>query len=146
MAEYSRSDAARRSGVDKTYVDRLIELGIISPDSTERLTKGDVRRIQMAQTLQNAGIPLESLAASTKRGHGDLAFMDAPTYGRFATLSDETFEALSRRTGLPVTLLMLIREATGGATPTPDDRVREDELAVVPFIEIELVMGRPRDG
>ena len=32
---------------------------------------------------------------------------------------------------------MLIREATGGATPGPHDRVREDELAVVPFIEIE---------
>jgi class 3 adenylate cyclase len=38
-------------------------------------------------------------------------------------------------------LLMLIREATGGATPAPNDRVREDELAVVPFIEIELAMG-----
>jgi hypothetical protein len=36
---------------------------------------------------------------------------------------------------------MLIREATGGATPGPNDRVREDELAVVPFIEIELAMG-----
>jgi hypothetical protein len=66
MAEYSRSDAARRSGVDKTYVDRLIELGIISPDSTERLTKGDVRRIQMAQRSQNAGIPLESLLPASR--------------------------------------------------------------------------------
>jgi class 3 adenylate cyclase len=141
MAEYSRFDAARRSGVDQTYVDRLIELGIVSPDSSDRLSKGDVRRIQMAQTLQNAGITLESLAASIQSGHGDLGFMDAPTYGRFATLSDETFEGLSQRTGLPLNLLMLIREATGGATPTPDDRVREDEFAVVPLIEIELAMG-----
>ena len=141
MAEYSRADAANRSGVDPGYLDRLIELGIISPDSTDRLTKGDVRRAQMAQTLENAGIALESLAASIERGHGDLAFMDAPTYERFATLSDETFEGLSRRTGLPLNLLMLIREATGGATPAPNDRVREDELAVVPLIEIELAMG-----
>ena len=141
MAEYSRADAANRSGVDLRYIDRLIELGIISPDSTDRLTKGDVRRAQMAQTLENAGIALDSLAASIKRGHGDLSFMDAPTYERFATLSDETFDGLSRRTGLPLNLLMLIREATGGATPAPTDRVREDELAVVPFIEIELAMG-----
>ena len=141
MAEYSRADAANRSGVDLGYIDHLIELGVLSPDSTDRLTKGDVRRAQMAQTLENAGIALESLAASIKRGHGDLAFMDAPTYERFATLSDETFEGLSRRTGLPLNLLMLIREATGGATPGPNDRVREDELAVVPFIEIGLAMG-----
>ncbi|HEY6810611.1 MAG TPA: hypothetical protein VIZ70_05750, partial [Propionibacteriaceae bacterium] len=141
MAEYSRADAANRSGVDLGYIDRLIELGVISLDSTDRLTKGDVRRAQMAQTLENAGIALDSLAASIKRGQGDLGFMDAPTYERFATLSDETFEGLSRRTGLPLNLLMLIREATGGATPGPNDRVREDELAVVPFIGIELAMG-----
>jgi adenylate cyclase len=67
--------------------------------------------------------------------------MDGQTYERFATFSDETFEGLSRRTGMPLNLLMLIREAIGGATPAPNDRVREDELAVVPFIEIELVMG-----
>jgi len=95
----------------------------------------------MAQTMENAGIALESLAASIKRGHADLRFMDAPTYERFATLSDETFDGLSRRTSLPLNLLMLIREATGGATPGPNDRVREDELAVVPYIEIGLAMG-----
>jgi adenylate cyclase len=95
----------------------------------------------MAQTLEYAGIGLESLAASVKGGDGDLGFMDAPSYERFATLSDETFEGLSRRTGLPLSLLLLIREATGGAAAGPDDRVREDELAVVPFIEVELAMG-----
>ena len=95
MAEYSRADAANRSGVDLGYIDRLIELGVISPDSTDRLTKGDVRRAQMAQTLENAGIALDSLAASVKGGHGDLGFMDAPSYERFATLSDETFEGRS---------------------------------------------------
>lgn len=141
MAEYSRTEAADRSGVEATYIDHLVELGIISPDGSGRLTKGDVRRVQMAQTLQNAGIPPESLAAGIASGFGDLGFMDAPTYERFATLSDETFEELSRRTGLPLNLLMLIREATGGAAPEPDDRIREDEFAVVPLIEIELQMG-----
>jgi class 3 adenylate cyclase len=141
VADHSRAEAAKRSGVDVTYIDRLIELGIISPDIGDRLTKGDVPRAQMAQTLENAGIALESLAASIKSGHGDLGFMDAPTYERFAALSDETFERLSRRRSLPLSLVMLIREATGGATPAPDDRMREDELSVVPFVEIELAMG-----
>jgi hypothetical protein len=115
-------DAANRSGVDLGYIDRLIELGVISPDSTDRLTKGDVRRAQMAQTLENAGIALDSLAASIKGGHGDLGFVDAPSYERFATLSDETFEGLSRRTGLPLNLLMLIPEVTG----YPDQRSAHD--------------------
>jgi adenylate cyclase len=62
-------------------------------------------------------------------------------YERFATFSDETFAGLSQKTGIPVNLLMLIREATGGAMPGPDDRMREDELAVVPLIQVQLSFG-----
>jgi class 3 adenylate cyclase len=40
-----------------------------------------------------------------------------------------------------VDLLMLIREATGGAVPNPQDHIREDELAVVPLIEAGLAIG-----
>jgi adenylate cyclase len=141
VGEFSRGEAANRAGVDSGYIDRLIELGIIGPDAADRLTKGDVRRAQMAQTLETAGIALEALAASMRDGSLSLGFMDAPTYERFATLSDETFEGLCERTALPLDLLMLIREAAGGAMPNPDDRIREDELAVVPLIEAGLAMG-----
>jgi adenylate cyclase len=67
--------------------------------------------------------------------------MDTPSYERFAAFVDETFQELSERTGLPLSLVMLIREATGGAVPEPTDRVRQDELDVVPFIEAALAMG-----
>jgi adenylate cyclase len=141
VGEFSRGEAANRAGVDSGYIDRLIELGIIGPDAADRLTKGDVRRARMAETLETAGIALEALAANMRDGSLSLGFMDAPTYERFATLSDETFEGLSERTALPLDLLMLIREAAGGAMPNPDDRIREDELAVVPLIEAGLAMG-----
>ncbi|MDP9249875.1 MAG: adenylate/guanylate cyclase domain-containing protein [Chloroflexota bacterium] len=141
MADYSRPEAAKRAGVEPAYLDRLIELGIIAPGAGDRLSKGDLRRAQMARTLETAGIGLEGLAAGIKGGHLTLAMMDAPTYERFATLSDETFQQLSERTGLPLQLLMVMREATGSAAPEPGDRVREDELAVVPLIEAELAMG-----
>jgi adenylate cyclase len=36
---------------------------------------------------------------------------------------------------------MVIREAVGGAQPSPEDRVRDNELAIVPFIEIQLREG-----
>ena len=127
--------------MELAYVDRLIELGILLPDDEGRLSSGDTRRIQMVQSLEDAGITLESQAAGMKSGMGSLSFMDSPVYERFAALTNETFEDLSGRTGVPLNLLMLIREATGGAVPNPTDRVREDELAVVPWIETELRMG-----
>jgi adenylate cyclase len=40
---------------------------------------------------------------------------------------------------------MVVREATGGAVPDPDDRMREDELVIVPEIQQQLRTGiRPR--
>jgi adenylate cyclase len=145
VAEYSRPEAAQRAGVEPAYLDRLIELGIIAPGAGDRLSKGDVRRAQMARTLETAGISLEGLAAGLEGGYLSLGMMDAPTYERFATLSDETFQQLSERTGLPLHLLMLIREASGSAAPEPGDRVREDELLVVPVIEAQLALDfRPQ--
>ena len=141
MGKYTRAEAADRAGVGEGYVDRLIDLDILVPDSEGRLSSGDTRRIQMAQSLETAGISLDSQAAAIKGGLGSLSFMDSPVYERFAALSKETFEDLSTRTGLPLNLLMLIREAAGGAVPNPSDRVREDELAVVPWIQAELRMG-----
>ena len=145
MAELTRAQAAGKAGVEAEYVDRLIESGIIAPDDQDRLSTGDVRRIQMAVTLQGAGISEEALAAGIGSGRLSLRFMDQPTYQRFASLSDETFREASHRSGVPVELLMVGREATGGAMPTPDDRVREDELVVVSYIRALLDSGiRPR--
>ena len=36
---------------------------------------------------------------------------------------------------------MAVREAMGSAVPTPDDHVREDELRILPLIELELKNG-----
>ncbi|HET7142354.1 MAG TPA: adenylate cyclase regulatory domain-containing protein, partial [Candidatus Limnocylindria bacterium] len=141
MAEFSRAQAAGKAGADTTYVDRLIELKIIVPDGEDRLTTGDVRRIQMARTLEGAGIGLEAIAAGLDTGRLSLRFMDTPAYQRFATLSDETFSQVSERSGVPLDLLLVVREATGGAMPEPGDRVREDELVIVPYVRAMLDSG-----
>jgi class 3 adenylate cyclase len=95
----------------------------------------------MGRSLQEAGIALDAIAAGLRDGLLDLGFADSPTYERFATFADETFEDVSRRTGIPVDLLLVIREAIGSGEAQPADRLREDELAVVPFIEIQLRLG-----
>ena len=76
------------------------------------------------------------------RNHdASLDFMDSPLYARFATLSPTTFRQLSEKTGIPLELLMVVREATGAAAPQPDDFVREDELDVVPVLEAHVERG-----
>ncbi len=141
MTWYSPEDAAERAGVDPYYLVRLVDLGILSPEEPDRFSPGDVRRVLMAKSLEDAGIPLEGVAAAIQRGALSLAFFDAASYERFAAHAAETFRQVSDRTGIALELLMGIREAIGMAEPSPDDRLREDEMAIVPFIELQVAEG-----
>jgi adenylate cyclase len=119
----------------------LVEAGILKPDADDRLTSGDVRRAALVSSFETAGMPLDGLSTLIRSGQMSLDFMDNPEYERFAALSDLTFRELSERSSVPVELLMVIREAVGSAQPQPDDRVREDELLIAPFIEAQLKAG-----
>jgi adenylate cyclase len=141
MAEYTRVEAAHRAGLDADYLDRLIGLGLLEPDADDRLVTTDIRKAQMLRTLEDAGIRPEHVAEGLEKAGLSLAFLESPVYERFATLSDDTFRTLSERSGVPLDLVMLIREAAGGAVPQPDDRMREDEIEVVRYIQVELEMG-----
>jgi len=118
-----------------------VDLGILTPEERDRFAPGDVRRVLMAKSLEDAGIPLDGVGAAIQRGTLSLAFLDAASYERFAALAAETFQQVSDRTGIPLELLMVIREAIGMAQPSPDDRLREDEMAIVPFIELQVSEG-----
>jgi adenylate cyclase len=141
VTSYTVGEAAERAGVDADFVDRLLSLGILSAGPSERLTDGDVRRVLLAASLDRAGIPLDAVAEAISAGALSMDFLDAAAYERFAALSNETFQQVSDRTGIPLELLTVIRESIGMAEPSPGDRVREDELAVLPFIELQLENG-----
>ena len=75
------------------------------PRRPDRFSPGDVRRVLMAKSLEDAGIPLEGVAAAIQRGALSLDFLDAAAYERFAALAGETFRQVSDRTGIPLELL-----------------------------------------
>ena len=141
MSGYSRQEVAQRAGVDPDYVDRLVELGFLTPDAGDAFSPGDVLRARWVQSLERAGVPLEGMAAAVRDGALSFSFMDATVFDRFAGVSGTTFHQLSARTGIPIELLMVVREAFGFAEPRPQDPVREDELSVVPVIELQLSTG-----
>jgi adenylate cyclase len=67
--------------------------------------------------------------------------LNSPAYDGFSWYTGVTFQDLSERTGVPIELLMVIREAIGGALPAPGDRMRDDELAIVPLVEAQRESG-----
>ena len=141
MTGLSKQDVADRAGVDPGYVDRLVELGILKPGSRDMYSPGDVRRARWVQGFERAGVPLEGMATAVRDGALSFSYLDATAFDRFAGVSKTTFRELSERTGVPMDLLLVVREAHGFAEPRPEDHVREDELAVVPAIELLLSFG-----
>jgi adenylate cyclase len=141
MSDYSRTETAERAGIGVDELTSVVDLGIVRPGAGDRFTSGDVRRATLAQSLQSAGIPLEGMAAALQRGMVSLDFLDAPVYERFSALGDVTFQPFGDRAGVPVDLLLLVREASGSAPASPGDRMREEELVIADFIEAQVKAG-----
>jgi adenylate cyclase len=141
VSAYTRQEVAQRAGVDPGYLDRLVELGILTADAGGGFSPGDVLRARWLQSLERAGVPLEGVAAAVRNGSLSFSFLDVPAYDRFAGLSGTTFQQLSAQSGIPLELLLVVREAVGFAEPRPQDSVREDELSVVPLLQLQLAKG-----
>jgi adenylate cyclase len=127
--------------VDPSYVDRLVELGMLQPGQDDAFSQGDVLRARWVHGLEAAGVPLEGMGSAVRDGTLSFSYLDASAFDRFAEVSDTTFRQLSDSTGIDMDLLKVVREAVGFAEPGPDDRVREDELSVVPAIALQLSNG-----
>jgi adenylate cyclase len=141
VSGYTRQEVAQRAGVDLDYVDRLVEVGILTPGAGDAFSPGDVLRARWVQSLERAGVPLEGLAAAIRDGALSLSFLDVGAYDRFAGLSGTTFHQLSAQTGIPLELLLVVREAFGFAEPRPQDPVHDNELSVAALIQLQLSKG-----
>jgi adenylate cyclase len=141
VSGFPRRELADRADVDSAYVDQLVNLGLLTPGQEDSFSVGDLRRVRLLKSLEQAGMPLEGMAAAVGSGHLSFAFLDLPNFERLSALSGKTFRELSTETGVPVELLQTMREAIGFAHPSPDDHVREDEMQIVTMIEQQYSHG-----
>jgi adenylate cyclase len=141
VSGYTRQEVAQRAGVDPDYVDRLVDFGVLTPAAADGFSPGDALRARWLQSLERAGVPLDGIAAAIRDGALSFSFLDVAAYDRFAGLSGTTFQQLSAQTGIPLELLMVVREAVGFAEPHPEDTVHHNELSVVPLMQLQLAKG-----
>jgi adenylate cyclase len=140
----SRDRLATRSGVEPGYLDRLVALGILRAADDGSFPGSAHRIVRLARTFEDSGITPEHIGEAIRGGQLSLAFMDEPGYDRFSGLSDTTFREVSERSGVPVDVLTMAREAAGYGTAAPEDRMRDDELEVVPLLRLMLDHGSDR--
>jgi adenylate cyclase len=139
---FTREELAQRAGVPVHFIDRLVELRILSlGEGSSLFSAGDLRRARFVHGLEQGGVPLEAVASAVQSGDLSFAFFDASFWDRFGGLAAKTYRELSAETGLSLDLLQAIRESMGFARPGPDDRVRKDELDGVALVRALIAAG-----
>lgn len=141
MKRVTVDQIAEWAGVEPAFVARLIELAILETDDEGLLAEIHYRTVRIVRALEEAALPLEGLSQAMASGALSFQFTENPSYTRWTSLSDVTFRELSEETGVPLDVLMVIREATGSPPPGPDDRLRQDEMAIVPLVRFQHDQG-----
>jgi adenylate cyclase len=142
MNALSASGLADLAGVTEAEVQRLVDLGIlVARDGADPFLETDVQKVRLAAACEQAGLPMEGIAAAIRAGRLSFAFLEASPYRRWAVRSARTYRQVSQETGVPLELLGSALESMGFARMAPDEPMREDELEIVPFVQLGHATG-----
>jgi len=125
-----------------SYVDSLVDLGILTPsDAGSLFSAGDVRRVRLVHGLEEGGLPLEGMSTAVRNGALSFGFLDLPSWDWYGGFEGKTYRELSAETGLGLDLLQALRESMGFAPPEPEDPVHQEELDLIPMVKVALDAG-----
>ena len=139
---FTRDTLAERAGVPVGYVDRLVDLGILTRSGAGSLfSAGDVRRVRLVHGLEEGGLPLDGMSTAVRNGDLSFGFLDLPSWDWYGGFGRKNYREVSAETGLSLDLLQVIRESMGFARPEPEDPVHEGDLDLIPVVKVALDAG-----
>jgi adenylate cyclase len=142
MNALSTSGLADLAGTTAAEVERLVDLGIlVARDGAGPFLETDVQKVRLAAACEQAGLPMAGIVAAIRAGRLSFAFLEAAPYRRWAVRSTRTYREVSQEAGVPLELLGSALESMGFARMGPDEPIREDELEIVPFVQLGLASG-----
>jgi adenylate cyclase len=142
MNGLSASGLADLAGTTAAEVERMVDLGIlVARDGVDPFLDTDVQKVRLAVACEQAGLPMEGIASAVRDGRLSFAFLEAAPYRRWAVRSARTYRQVSEETGVPLDTLGAVLESMGFARMGPDEGMREDELEVVPLLQLGLSRG-----
>jgi hypothetical protein len=142
MNALSASGLADLAGTTKAEVQRLVDLGIlVARPGPAPFRASDVQKVRLATACEQAGLPMDGIASAIRAGRLSFAFLEASPYRRWALRSARTYRQVSQETGVPLDQLRSALESMGFARTGPDEPIREDELEVMPLLQLGLSSG-----
>jgi hypothetical protein len=138
----SASGLADLVGVTEVEVARLVGLAILVPrDGADPFGEPDGQKVRLAVACERAGLPMAGIAWAVRAGRLSFAFLEAAPFRRWAVRSARTYRQVSQDTGVPLETLGAVLESMGFVRMGPDEPMREDELEVVPLLQLSLSSG-----
>src|SRR6266487_5836779 len=102
MGALSASELADLAGVTKAEVDRMVGLGIlVARDGAGPFRAADAQKVRLATACEQAGLPMEGIAAAIRAGRLSFAFLEAALYWRWVVRSARTYRQVSQETSVP---------------------------------------------
>jgi hypothetical protein len=142
MNALTAAGLADLAGVTEAEVQRMVDLGLlVARDGTGPFLETDVQKVRVAAACEQAGLPMKEIAAAVRAGRLSFAFLEGSTYRRWALRSARTYRQVSKESGVPLDTLAGALEAMGFARMAPDERIREDELEIVPLLRLARSTG-----
>jgi adenylate cyclase len=142
MNALSAAGLADLAGTTAAEVQRLVDLGIlVAREGAGPFLETDVQKVRLATACERAGLPMEGIASAIGAGRLSFAFLEAAPFRRWAMRSARTYRQVSQETGVPLDTLGAVLESMGFARMDPDEPMREDELDVVPLLQLGLSSG-----
>src|SRR5215212_5649686 len=142
MDGLSVSGLADLAGTTAAEVERLVQLGVLAArDGAGPFQESDVPKVRLATACERAGLPMEGIASAVRAGRLSFAFLEGTPFRRWAVRSGRTYRQVSQDTGIPLDTLGAVLESMGFARAGPDEPMREDELEVVPLLQLGLSSG-----
>jgi hypothetical protein len=142
MGALSAAELADLAGVTKAEVDRLVGLGIlVARDGAGPFLAADARKVRLATACEQAGLPMDGIASAIRAGRLSFTFLEAAPFWRWAVRSARIYRQVSQETGIPLDTLGSVLESMGFARMAPDELIREDELEIVPLLQLGFSSG-----
>ncbi len=142
MESLSRHELAERAGVPDETIDHYVELGIIAAAEDGSFGQPDVYRARLLASCDRAGMRPEDLAEAVAAGKISFSFADLPHF-RFAAQATTTYRELAEELDLSLDLVLDVERAIGPVRPAPDDRTREDDLAIFQLTKLSSLLVDP---
>ena len=140
MSLRDQKELAERAGVPASYVERLVELGIVTAGEDGTFTDADVYRVRFVQASDRGGLSVEAIARAIQEGRFSLAFLESTQY-RWASLSPRTYTEVADKVGVSLDFILAFEEALGKVRPAPDDPAPADLEALLEAPRVAMDAG-----